>query len=293
MTNAAMDLPLSGKSALITGGSGAIGSGSAAALLRDGCSVTLLARRQDALERARARLLPLARGGATIRLVSGDALVGADVQRALGVASGQRGAVDVCVATVGGTTCRPLLLHDGKSVMDELALNVQSAFLAIRQCIPGMAAAGGGSIVLISSEAAVMPPEWFAIYSTAKAAVDALARASAQELARFRIRVNAIRPGLTRAECSDFIFGSEDTRNWATSKYPLGRLGEPEDIGAAVRYLAGPESSWVTGQSLSVSGGAELRSPLDFTRVLAPLYGEATVARVIAGEDPLAQSRAQ
>lgn len=286
MTSDERSLPLAGRSALVTGGSGAIGSGSAAALLRDGCSVTLLARRAAELERTRDRLQPLARGGAQIRLVPGDALESADVQRAIGVASELNGAVNICVSTVGGTVCRPLLLHDEKSVMAELALNVQSAFLAIRHCIPGMAAAGGGSIVLISSEAAVMPPEWFAIYSTAKAAIDALAHASAQELARFRIRVNAVRPGLTRAECSDFIFGSEENARWAASKYPLGRLGEPEDIAAAVRYLAGPESSWVTGQSLSVSGGAELRSPLDFTRVLVPLYGEETVARVLAGEDP-------
>ncbi len=281
-------LPLSGRSALITGGSGAIGSGSAAALLRDGCSVTLLARRPEALERARARLLPLARGGAGIRLVPGDALVRADVQRAVATACELNGAVNVCVSTVGGTVLRPLLLHDEKSLMEELALNVQSAFLAIRQCIPSMTAAGGGSIVLVFSEAAAMPPEWFAIYSTAKAAVDALARASAPELARFRIRVNTVRPGLTRADCSDFIFGSEENARWATAKYPLGRLGEPEDIAAGIRYLAGPESSWVTAQSLSVSGGAELRSPLDFTRMLVPLYGEEKVANVLAGRDPMA-----
>lgn len=291
MSDVSSNLPLLGKSALITGGSGAIGSASAAALLRDGCSVTLLARRQDALERTRLRLASLAPHGVEIRLVSGDATVRADVERAVAAASELSGAVNVCVATVGGTTCRPLLLHDEKTLMDEMALNVQSAFLVIRHCTPSMVTAGGGSIVLISSEAATMPPEWFAIYSTAKAAVDALARASAQELARFRIRVNTVRPGLTRAECSDFFFESEENIRWATSRYPLARLGEPEDIAAAVRYFAGPWSSWVTGQNLSVSGGSELRSPLDFTGLLAPLYGAENVSRIMAGEIPAGQER--
>ena len=261
ITSTVSTLPLAGMSALVTGGSGSIGAACAAKLLQDGCSVTLLARHRDALKRTRDRLLPMARGGAQIRLVEGDALIRSDVQAAVAATMEINGTVNICVATVGGGSFKPLLMQDEDSVMDKLAYNIKSAFLAIRHCIAPMAANGGGSIVLISSEAARMPADWVSIYSTAKAGVDGLVRASASELSRYKIRVNGVRPGLTRAETTQFAFHSEESIQKAAAKYPLARLGEPEDIAAGVRYLAGPESSWVTAQCISVDGGGELRSP--------------------------------
>ncbi|HQR03564.1 MAG: SDR family oxidoreductase [Proteobacteria bacterium] len=281
-------LPLAGQSALITGGSGGIGSACAAALLRDGASVTLQARRREALEKVAARLQPLVRPGASLTLCEGDSLARADVQKALTVAAAVTGKLDICVATVGGGAIRPLLLHDEDTFMEEIALNVKSAFLVVRHAAPRMARTGGGSIVCISSDAAKLVFPWLPAYTTAKSGLEGFVRAAAEELSRFRIRVNAVRPGLTRTEATGGLFALPEVYRRFAEEKPLGRLGEPEDIAAGVRYLAGPESSWVTGQSFAIEGGNELRKAPDMAPMVEQIYGKEVFARVLAGEDPLA-----
>ncbi|HQR02695.1 MAG: SDR family oxidoreductase [Proteobacteria bacterium] len=279
------EFPLAGMSALITGGAGGIGSGSAQLFLEDGCSVTLMGRRIDALERARDRLQPLAQNGAKITLVVGDAMKAEDMKRAVAAATESTGRMEICVATVGGGGFRPLLLQDEKSALEEIAFNFQPTFLAIRHSIPVMAAQGGGSIVCISSEAAHQPQTWLSVYTAGKAAVEGLVKSCANELARHNIRVNAVRPGLTRAECTQGMFSSEAIVKASSAARPLGRLGEPEDIAAGVRYLAGPESSWVTGQSFAIEGGGELRGPVDISEMAEAVFGKEVMAKILAGKE--------
>lgn len=281
-------LPLAGRAALITGGSGGIGSACAALLLRDGCSVTLMGRRREALEQTRTRLQSEARGGARIELSVGDGLEKNDVKAAIAVAAGITGQLDICVPTVGGGAIRPLLLHDEDTFMQDIALNVKSAFLAIRHSAPVMAKSGGGSIVCISSDAAKLVFPWLPAYTTAKSALEGLVRAAAEELSHFKIRVNAVRPGLTRTDSTLGIFANEETYRRFAEEKPLRRLGEPEDIAQGVRYLAGPESSWVTGQSFAIEGGNELRKAADLSPLVAQIFGQETFDKVLKGIDPLA-----
>ena len=279
--------PLAGKTAFITGGSGGIGSASAEFLLRDGANVTLMGRRRKALEETRERLQASARAGARIEIIEGDSLKKDDVKAGIALAAGITGKLDICIPTVGGGAIRPLLLHDEDSFMADIDLNIRSAFLVIRHGAPVMAAGGGGSIVCISSDAAKLVFPWLPAYNAAKAALEALVRSAAEELSHGNVRVNAVRPGLTRTDSTLGIFANEETyKNFAEEK-PLRRLGEPEDIAAGVRYLAGPESSWVTGQSFAIEGGNELRKAADLGPIVRQMFGEDVFAKLLKGIDPL------
>lgn len=279
--------PLAGMSALITGGSGGIGAACAEALLRDGASVTLSARRIEALEAVRERLQPGVHPGARLSVIAGDSLVVGDVKAALALACEHTGRVDICVPAVGGGGIRPFLLHDEHSFRAELELNVMSAFLVIRHATPIMARHGGGSIVCVSSNVAKLAYPGLSGYVVGKAALEAMVRTLAEELSRFRIRVNAVRPGLTRTEGTAVVYADRATYDHISAETPLGRIGEPEDIAAGVRYLAGPESSWVTGESIAIDGGNELRKAGDMSELAKRIYGAEVFERLLRGEDPL------
>lgn len=282
-----MSQALQGKSALITGGSGGIGRACAQALLSDGASVTLMGRGMDALEHALDGLADDVQEGAALQVIQGDALNKDDVKAALEETQAMTGQLDICIPVVGGGDIKPLLLHDDDSFMNEINYNIRGSFLILRHAAPMMAAGSGGSIVCISSDAAKLVFPWLPAYTTAKCALEGLVRAAAEELSRFKIRVNAVRPGLTRTEATSALFENAETYRRFAEEKPLGRLGEPEDIAAGVRYLAGPESSWVTGQSFAIEGGNELRKAPDMSAMVEQIYGAETFAKVLRGEDPL------
>lgn len=276
---------LANKHALITGGSGGIGAACAAALLRDGASVTLMGRRENKLEAIRSALKPEATANANINIFAGDALLEDDVKAAIAHGYAQQGSLDICIPTVGGGQIRPLLTHDAQSFMEDINLNILSCFLAIRYSVPAMVKSGGGSVVIISSDAATLAFPWLPAYCTAKAGLEGMTRQLAEELSRYKIRVNAVRPGLTRTECTAQLFEDESMVERFSAEKPLGRLGEPEDIAAGVRYLCGPESSWVTGQSLGIEGGNELRAAADQGPMVEKIFGTEVWQKVLRGEE--------
>src|SRR5438067_9946011 len=143
-------LPLAGMAALVTGGSGGIGSASGAALARDGAAVLLMGRRSEALAEARAQILA-GLPDALVECHAGDALSEQEVRTAVDRAFALRGRLDIVVAAVGGGGFRPILMHDAESFRAEIEFNAVSAFLAVRHGAPRMT--GGGSIVCISSTA--------------------------------------------------------------------------------------------------------------------------------------------
>src|SRR5262249_53798443 len=142
---------LSGRTALVTGGAGAIGAACAEALLRDGAAVGIMGRKAASLEATRDALLEVVPEG-RIDISPGDALSPGDVQIALDRAHGTAGRLDIIVATVGGGGFKPLLMHDVDSFRGELDQNIISAFIALRYGAPLMR--NGGSVVCISSTAA-------------------------------------------------------------------------------------------------------------------------------------------
>ncbi|WP_380872785.1 short-chain dehydrogenase [Sphingomonas sp. DBB INV C78] len=276
---------LKGKTAFVTGGSGGIGSASTKLLLQDGAEVLLMGRRLEALEKTRARLVADV-PGARIELHAGDAGQQGDVEAGLDKALAMSGRLDILVPTVGGGGFKPLLMHDADSFRAELDYNIITAFLAVRYGVPRMKK--GGTIVLISSTAAIMPFPWLGAYCTAKGGLEQFLRTAADELGSANVRINAIRPGMTKSEATGAMFDDPAIIQPFIDQMPLGRAGDPEDIARGVRFLAGPESGWVTGQSFAVDGGHELRRNPDLTGLARAIYGDAAIDAVRRGEAPLA-----
>lgn len=256
-------LALGGKTAFVTGATGAIAAACALQLARDGARLALMGRRPEGLaqvaEQIRAEV-----PGAEIHLIVGNALDEEAVRAALVEAHGLADRLDIAFATVGGGGFSPLIQHSAQDLRDAFEENVVSAFHVIRHGAPLMRP--GGSIVCLSSGSAVLTFRNLAAYHIAKAALEGLVRMAADELGGSGMRVNAIRPGLTRSGATDDMFTSGAAAAFMP-EYPLGRLGEAADMAGAVRFLAGEESAWVTGQCIAVDGGNLLRRSPDLSPI--------------------------
>jgi len=166
------------------------------------------------------------------------------------------GRIDVLVNNAGGWLPRPLLETSEKAFEAALRFNVTSAFVLTRLAVPHMVAAGAGSVVNISSRAASMVQPCFTAYATAKAALSMMTRVMAPELAP-KVRVNAIEVGGVETEALAHVLTDPAVRAQLEGNTPMQRVGRPEDVAAAVVYLASDASSFVTGKILEVDGGVE------------------------------------
>ena len=277
---------LAGQSAFITGGAGGIGSASARWLARDGAAVVIMGRTESTLAAAKERIRPDAGAGAAVEYFVGDALDPAAVEAGLAAAA-ELGRLSMALSVVGGGTMKPLLMFDADELTNDLRRNVVSAFLVIRHATPHMAAGGGGSIVLISSDAAKIPWPFLATYNTTKSGVEGLVRGAALELAPLKVRVNAVRPGLVQTETTKSgLFSNPAVIEQFLAEKPLRRTGVPDDIAAGVRYLLGPESSWVTGQSLGIEGGNELTRAPYLESLVRRRFGDDAIDAALAGTIP-------
>jgi NAD(P)-dependent dehydrogenase (short-subunit alcohol dehydrogenase family) len=277
------DKPLAGQAALITGGGGGIGRASAAWLARDGAAVVIMGRTEATLVDAQREIAAFAGDDTTVEIVVGDALDERDVRHGFQRAAALAERVSIAVSVVGGGTMKPLLMFEPQDVMDDLQRNILTTFLVIRNATPVMAD-GGGSVVCISSDAATIPWPFLTLYNTSKAGVEGLVRGAALELAPLGIRVNAVRPGLVKTEATkDGLFANEPVMRRFLAEKPLGRAGVPDDIAAGVRYLAGPESAWVTGQSIGIEGGNELTKAPYLEELVRTRFGDAAIDAALAG----------
>jgi NAD(P)-dependent dehydrogenase (short-subunit alcohol dehydrogenase family) len=249
---------LSGKVAVVTGGGSGIGR-----------ATSLL------YARAGARVAVLDVDGAAAAAVAAEA-GGRDQALGLAVDVGDDHSVRAAVAEVVATWGRLDVLFNNAGVdhIGTLAetseedwdrcfrVNVKGVFLCSRAAQPHLAAAGSSAVVNNASIVGLVGVRSYAAYSATKGAVVALTRAMAVDLAPLGIRVNAICPGLIRTPMGDGILrlrGAGDADSGAdltVGKYPLGRLGAPEDVAAAALFLAGPQSAFLTGVILPVDGGA-------------------------------------
>jgi NAD(P)-dependent dehydrogenase (short-subunit alcohol dehydrogenase family) len=280
---------LQGQSALVTGGAGGLGSASAIALARDGAAITLMGRTEKKLEEAAQKVRAAAGDGAAVQYVVGDALLAADVAAAVASAAEFGGGLHIAVGVVGGGTIAPLLAMDEGVFLEDLRRNIVGAFLLVKHATPVMKDNGGGSIVCISSDAATMSWPFMTSYCAGKAGLDAFVRVAADELGCHDIRVNAVRPGLTKSDDNanvSMLFSDPEIIADFVAQKPLGRTGRPSDIAAGVRFLAGPESSWVTGQSLAIEGGNELRKAPSLEKIARARLGDGVVDTALAGRIP-------
>ena len=269
---------LEGRAALVTGGGSGIGLGCARRLAADGAQVTICGRRPDVLAAAAAEI------GHDARFVVCDIQDEEQVANAAARAAEPLGALHIVVVNAGGgLTAGPIVLGDVAGWRAQLEVNVIGSFLTIKHAAPLIARAGGGSIVAISSIAGSHTHRQLAAYSVSKAALDMLVRNAADELGRFDVRVNAVRPGLVPTDASDPLDRDPTTRTDYLAQMPLGRTGTVEDIAAAVSFLAGNESTWITGQVFGVDGGHSLRRGPDLDPLIGTLF-EAPLHDLMRGD---------
>lgn len=274
--------PLNGMTALVTGASSGIGNASAGLLAQDGATVVIMGRDAQALAKAQAELSALA-PAARIEMFPGDACQQDQVKAALAFAHGLSGRLDILVPTVGGGgVIKALLMEDLETVYKEFDRNFISVFLMVRHGAPLLQR--GGAIVCIST-AVVTQAYWgLSLYSSMKAALERFVRAAAFELGGAGIRINAVRPGMTASQATMEMQEMEGLVDYFASETVLGRIGQPKDLALVVRFLAGPESGWVTGQSFSADGGQDQGKAPD---MMDDLYGKAVMDRIRAGKAPI------
>ena len=233
-------------------------------LARDGATVTLAGRTESKLQEAAAAL---AQDGLDVRYAVCDGRDGASVRQAVDEA-GPGGRLDIAVVVPGLGQIKPILLYEDEEFGDQVLGNVDPVWLTLKWAGRAMVRNGSGSFVAISSTAAVFSTRYLASYAAGKAAVDQLVRVAADELGQYHVRVNSVRPGLTRTPATEGSFRHEPMMAAFLKGQPLARGGQVDDVAAAVRYLAGPESSWVTGQHITVDGGHTLRAFVDYAEVI-------------------------
>ena len=249
---------LHGRRAFVTGGGTGIGKACAAALAAAGAQVTIGGPDLAVLDAARDEIVGAGVDG-DVRTVACDVTDEDQVARATDVAAGD-GNLDVAVANAGTGFPGSLLHLERDHWMVPLGVNVLGTAFTIKHAARVMKRHGGGSIITMSSVASTRPTAFMAAYSVSKAAVDELTHLAAQELGRFDIRVNGIRPGWIQ---TDAVMHGARPENLAQARREtaLGRLGVPDDIARAVVYFASEQSEWVTGQLLGVCGGFSLVPP--------------------------------
>jgi len=239
--------------AIVTGGGKGIGAATAELFAEAGADVVVTARTADDVARVAESV---AAHGRRALGVPGDvndlAFLATLVERTVD----ELGGIDVVVNNAGGSVSRPLLDTTVADLEHSFHFNISSPFELVRLAVPHMLARGRGTIVNISSVAGRNAPRGSFTHSLTKAAVSQMTRLMAAELSP-KIRVNAVLPGaIETASFSTWIASMpDDLREQMVAATPMRRNGTPEDIAAAVLYLASPASSWVTGKLLDVDGG--------------------------------------
>ncbi len=273
------DLVLAGQAALITGGGSGIGLACARHLLRDGASVTLAGRSQERLDAAAAGLRADAPDGAEVRTVGCDVAVEAEVEAAVAEATEVTGGLQHCVASAGTGTVGPVVALPADEWRRVLDINLDGAFFTLKHACAAMVRSGGGAFVGISSIAAPLTHPFMSVYCVSKAGLEALVRTAADELGRANVRVNAVRPGLVPTELAAPLEQDPAVLADYLAQMPVSRTGTVEDVAALVRFLLGPESSWITGQCVGVDGGHHLRRGPDVEHWARAIYGDAVDGR--------------
>ncbi len=272
MTNDTASASLAGHTALITGGGSGIGLACAKALVVDGASVVLAARNAERLA-ASADALRAEFTGARVATVECDVADEPSVEAACAEAAAF-GQLRIVVANAGTGSAGPFhltTLDDWNSV---LATNLTGAFLTMKHTVPYLAANGGGSIVAMSSIAAVSTHRYMTPYNVSKAGLEMLVQQVADELGSSGIRANAVRPSLVPTDISAGLTTSPEIVDDYLEQMPLHRLGTTDDIASLVRFLAGPESSWITGMCISADGGHHLRRGPNLHGVMEMVFGD-------------------
>ena len=244
-----------GQGVVVTGAAQGIGLGIVTRFLADGAGVIAFDRNADRLAEAVSGL------GTRCVAFPGDVSVRADCRRAVERCVSEFGRIDVMCAHAGIADPLALLEMTDEHWRRHMAVNVDGTMHCVVEAARAMTGGGGGSIICTTSINAWFVEETHAVYNVTKAAVWALVRSAAIDLARHRIRVNGVAPGVVDTPLAALVTRDEVLGPEYLKTIPLGRFAEPADIAAAVAFLASPQASYITGQNIVLDGGQTLGIP--------------------------------
>ena len=242
---------LTGKVALVTGGTSGIGKATAIAFARAGAKVVITGRREKEGAQVVAEIKKL---GGDAGFVRADVAKDADVKRMVDFTVDKFGRLDVAFNNAGVEWKGPLDQATEAEYRRIFDINVWGVLNSMRHEIPIMLKNGGGAIINTSSVAGHVGLPQVSVYIASKHAVEGLTKSVALEFAKQNIRINAVAPGVIATEMFD-RFAGDGLRDQITSIVPVGRIGASEEIAAAVLYLASDDAKFTTGTSLVVDGG--------------------------------------
>ena len=250
-----MSAKLKGQVAVVTGASKGIGAAIAKQLAAEGAAVVVnYASSKAGADRVVAEIK---KDGGRAVAVQADVAKPADIRRLFAETKAAFERLDILINNAGIYEFAPLTEITPDHFHKQFDLNVLGLLLTTQEAAKHFGPQGG-SVVNISSVVSTVAPPNSAVYSGTKAAVDAVTRSLAKELAPRKIRVNSINPGMVETEgttSSGIVAGDSEFQKQYVAQAPLGRIGRPEDIAPAAVYFASPDSAWVTGETLYISGG--------------------------------------
>ena len=244
---------LEGRVAMVTGAGRGIGEAIARALAADGAAVAVCDVDGPT---AAASAQRLSEGGARALAVQMDVTDSAAVRQAAERITRELGPIDILVNNAGWDKVEPFVQSTEETWDKVIAINLKGPIRCARAVLDGMIERRRGKIISIGSDAGRVGSSGEAVYSAAKGGVIAFTKTLARELARYNVNVNCVCPGPTDTQLlADVAAGNPRLADALKRAIPLGRLGQPKDIAAAVAFLASEGADFITGQTLSVSGG--------------------------------------
>lgn len=242
---------LNGKVALVTGGSSGIGLATAQAFVNEGAFVYITGRREEELAKARKQL------GDKVATVQGDIADFADLDRLYAKIGSEKGQLDIIVANAAFVELQPLEAATPEHFNKTFNTNARGTYFTVAKALPLLR--DGSSIVLVSSGMNVKGYPAYGAYAATKAAIRSFSRTWAHELKDRGIRVNTLSPGVIETPIIEVQFSDKEQAEGARTMFrnmtPMGRMGKPEEMAAAILFLASNDSSYSTGIDLVADGG--------------------------------------
>ncbi len=239
---------LENKVAVITGGNSGIGYAAAKRLKESGACVIITGRRRDAVEKAAVELQ-------VTGLVADQAEL-SDIEHLASEVKEQFGKVDILLINAGITKFSTIEQIEESQFDEMMNINFKGAYFTLSRFIPLLN--DGASVIMLSSTSATISPQTASVYAASKAAINAVVKIAALELASRKIRVNAVSPGPIATEIMNKIGLNDSLEKQLIQSVPAGRMGKAEEVASMIHYLAGKEATFLTGANFLVDGGQSI-----------------------------------